>query len=32
MDTAKDVNELVNKQRAYFRTGETLNVKWRITA
>ena len=33
MDTGHDretIHETVEKQRAYFRSGETLDVKWRI--
>lgn len=28
--TEKDIKEIVEAQRAYFRTGATLDVKWRI--
>ena len=28
--TEKDIKEIVETQRAYFRTGATLDVKWRI--
>ena len=27
----EDIQEIVAKQRAFFRTGETLDLKWRIT-
>jgi aldehyde dehydrogenase (NAD+) len=26
----EDIKSIVERQRAFFRTGETLDVKWRI--
>ena len=28
--TKESVHELIENQRAYFKTGETLDVNWRI--